>query len=110
PAFGVDCIARLVGLIPVTQHDRVATGAEFTGLTAFHGLAAQRVDNLYVEVRQHLTYRGYPLLDRGIRHALAAHRARFGHAVSDRDLGQMHFADNPLHDFDRARRTGHDAG
>src|SRR5471030_190961 len=110
PAFGVDCLARPVGLLPVATHDRVATSAEFSGLAALHGLAGQRVDNLYVEVRQHLTDRRYPLFYRGIRHALAAHRARFRHTVSNRDLGQMHVAYHPLHDLDRARRTGHDAG
>ena len=41
---------------------------------------------------------------------LEADRAGLGHAVGDRDLAQVHLRDRALHDLDRARAAGHDAG
>ena len=37
-------------------------------------------------------------------------RRRFGHAVADGHLGHVQPGDDLLHQFDRARRAGHDAG
>ena len=45
-----------------------------------------------------------------IRIALKTDRTGFGHAIGDRHFAHMHFANDALHDFDRAWGARHYAG
>ena len=49
-------------------------------------------------------------LNRIVDPGLERHWGRFGHAIADGDLRDMHAGDNPSHDIDRTWSAGHDAG
>src|SRR5579872_5814252 len=54
--------------------------------------------------------RGHALGERVVEAALGGHGRGLRHPVADRDLGHAHLRLHLLHDLDRARRPGHDAG
>ena len=109
PAGLVDRFLRLGLVVPVAFHHRVATRAELAGLAARHR-PALGVDDLDLDVRQHLAHGRDAALDRIVGGALRRHRRGLGHAVGDGDLAHMHVALHLLHHLDGARRAGHDTG
>src|SRR3984957_15766962 len=50
PAAGVEHVGGLFGLVPIAQHDAVATGAEFAAFAAGHD-AALEIDDLDLDMR-----------------------------------------------------------
>ena len=109
PAGGVDCLARSLLIVPVTEHDRIAAGHQLAGHPTRHD-AACGIDDFDLDMRLDPAYGPNPALHWVVGRALKADRAGFGHPVGDRDLADVHQLDRPLHDFDRTRTAGHDAG
>ena len=109
PAASVDRLLRLGLVVPVAEHHRVAAGAQFARLAARHD-AALVVDDLHLQMRLDAAHRGHAPIERVVGAALEAHRRGLGHAVGDGHFRHVHLADHPLHDLDRARAAGHDAG
>src|SRR5581483_9656418 len=109
PAAVVDCLLGLLLIVPVALHHRVAARAELAGRPARHRLALA-VDDLDLDVRQHLAHGRDAALDRIVGGALRGDRRGLGHAVGDGDLAHVHLALHPLHHLDRAWRARHDAG
>src|SRR5690242_19763199 len=110
PVRRVDGLGGLVRLVPVTDHHRVAAGAQLAGGTARYGPAGLRVDDLDLEVRPDTAHGGYPAVERVVGTGLGRHRRGFRHAVADPYLGHAHPLDDLLHHLDRAWRACHDAG
>ena len=110
PAVGVNGLMGFGRVFPIAMHHRIALGAELATLTAGHDGAGFGVHDLDLQVRLHLAYSRYALVQRRVGAALAAHGAGFGHAVSDGDLAQVHLLHHTLHHLGGARRPGHDAG
>src|SRR3984893_19111697 len=109
PAGRIDRLARLLLVIPVAEHDRIAASQQIARRAARHD-PPLGIDDLYFAVRRYPSNCRNPPLDRIVGRALEAYRAGLGHAVSDCDLGQVHPLDRAFHDLDRARASGHDPG
>src|SRR6266404_4352568 len=109
PAVGIKHVGGLLSLVPISQHDAVATGAQFAGFAAGHH-AALEVDDLDLDMRMNAPDGGHPPLQRIVGGALEADRAGLGHAVADRHLAHVHLLVDAPHHLDRAGRAGHHAG
>ena len=110
PAVGVNGFMRFGGVFPIAVHHRIALGAELATLATGHGGTRFGVHDLDLQMRLHLAYGRYALVQRRVGAALAAHGAGFGHAIGDGDLAQVHLLHHALHHLGGARRAGHDAG
>src|SRR6266478_2976837 len=97
------------GLVtPIAEHDRVSPGAQLPGFAArYHPAFA--VDYLDFKMRLYPPDRRNSQLQWIVPTALEAHRAGFGHPVSDGYLAHVHCRGDFLHDLDRARSPGHDS-
>ena len=109
PAVGVDRLARLLLVLPVAEHHRVAAGAELPRLAPRQRVAGERVDDLDLEVRAHPADRADLALEGVVAAGLGGDRRGLGHAVGDRHLVDAG-VDQLLHHLLRARGAGHDAG
>ena len=109
PAVGVNGLGRLVGVVPVALHHRVAPGAEFARRPWRHR-ATVLVDDLDLDMGEDASDGRDAPFDRVGWAGLERHGAGLGHAVGDGHLAHVHLVDDVLHDRDRARRAGHDAG
>ncbi len=109
PARLVDRLARLLLVVPVAQHDRVAARADFTLLVDRHD-PAFGVHQLDLDPGHGATDRFDAFLQRIIRQRQEIDRAQLRLAVGDEHVLHVHVGDHALHDVDRARRPGHDAG
>ena len=110
PAIVVDRLGGLVGIVPVPEHHRVATGAELAGVSALDDFAGVRVDDLHLDMGMRPADGGGAALQIVIVQRLTRHRRGLGHAVGDGHLGHVHLVDTTLHHLDRAHRAGHDPG
>src|SRR5689334_9951945 len=108
PAGLVEHLGGLFALIPIAEHDAVATGAELATFAARHDLAVE-VDDLDLDMRMNPSDRRHAPLQGIVCRALETDRTGFGHAVGDRHLAHVHLVVDALHDLDRAWRAGHDA-
>src|SRR5205085_10385470 len=88
PTGRVDCLARLLLVLPIAEHDQIAAGQEFAGGPARHD-AALSVDNLRLDMRHRPPDGRYPPLERVVGRRYEASRARLGHAVADDDLREV---------------------
>ena len=109
PAVRVDGLAGLLLVLPVAEHHRVAAGAELPRLAARQRVAADRVDDLDLQVRAHPADGADLALQRVVGPGLGRHRRRLGHAVGDGHLVDAR-VDELLHHLLGARRARHDAG
>src|SRR5713101_207700 len=109
PPLGVEHVGGLFPLIPIAQHDAVATGAQFAPLAAWND-AALEIDDLDLDMRMNAPDGGYPALQGIVRCALKADRTGFGHAIGDGDVAHVHLFADAAHHLDRAGRAGHDPG
>src|SRR5262249_41143111 len=91
PAIGVENIGGLFLLLPITEHDAVAAGAELAAFAALDDLAVE-IDDLDLDMRMDASNCGDAPLERIVDGALEADGAGLGHAVSDGDLAHVHFA------------------
>src|SRR6185503_11506140 len=85
PTLRVDGLPGLVFVVPVAVHHAVAARQQLAPLTERRD-AAFRVDDLHFEMRMNGAYGRNALLQRIVTVALEADRARFRHAVADRDF------------------------
>src|SRR5256885_9170880 len=110
PPRGVDRLTRRVFVVPVAAHDDVATAAELAGRVARNDRARARIDDLDLDVRVDPADGRYAALERVVGRALRGYRRRFGQAVRDRHLGDVHHGLDLLHHLDGTRRSRHDPG
>src|SRR5450755_4473478 len=73
PPLRVEHVGGLFPLIPIAQHDAVATGAQFAPLAARHD-AALEIDDLDLDMRMNPPDGGYPALQGVVGCALKADR------------------------------------
>src|SRR6266566_2899568 len=95
-------------VVPIAEHDRVSPGAQLSGFAARHDTTVA-VDYLDFKVRLYPPDRRDAQLQRIVAAALEAHRAGFGHPISDGYFAHVHCRCDFLHDLDRARSPGHDS-
>ena len=103
PTRDIDRIRRLGRLVPVAEHHRIATGAQFAGPTAGQRQTALGIDHLDLDMGHHPADRRHSALDGVVAPRLGGYGRRLGHAVADRHLVHVHLADDPLHHLDGAR-------
>ena len=82
----LDRLGRLVGLLPVAEHDGISLRHELAGLAALDRLASRRVGDLDLQVRVDPPDGPGLLLEGVVGAVLRRHRGRLRHPVADRHL------------------------
>ena len=109
PALRVEHALGGLGVVPVTQHHRVATGADFAGFAAWEHASGVGVDDFDFDVVLHGADGVDLLFKRCPDAGLGRYGGGFGHAVADGDFVHVHQFLHLFHHFRRTHRTRHDA-